>query len=231
MREPWVADQRAARRAYDASGRRAVAARNRQAVLTACHELLLAQGYQATTIRAVAERAGVSPELVYKAFGSKPGLVKAVYDTALAGDDESVPIGQRPAVRRIWATADPAAKIRGYAEFVADLNLRLGALAAVLAETDPEVAQVRAVTEQERLTGLRAFTAHLAAAGVLAADAERAADECWVLTSLPVFAQLTMARGWSADAYRDWLTRMLTAALLPYGVQALLTGTDPDPRG
>jgi AcrR family transcriptional regulator len=214
--EPVVAIQPSPRRAYDASSRRAVAVRNRQAVITACHELLLAQGYQATTVRAVAERAGVSAELVYKAFGSKPGLMKAVYDTVLAGDDESAPIGQRPVVRRIWATADPGEKIRAYAAFVADLNLRLGGLAAVLAEADPEVAQVRAVTEQERLTGVRAFTAHLAAQGLLAAaDAERAADECWVLTSLPVFAQLTVARGWSAGAYRDWLARMLAAALLP----------------
>jgi AcrR family transcriptional regulator len=216
MREPVLAVQPAPRRAYDASGRRALAARNRQTVLAACHELLLAQGYQATTVRAVAERAGVSAELVYKAFGSKPGLVKAVYDTVLAGDDEPVPIGQRPAVQRIWVTANPAEKVRGYAQFVADLNLRLGALAAVLAEADPEVAQVRAVTEEERLTGLRAFTAHLAAEGLLAgADTERAADECWVLTSLPVFAQLTVARGWSAGAYRDWLARMLGAVLLP----------------
>jgi AcrR family transcriptional regulator len=211
-----VAVQPAPRRAYDASRRRAVAARNRQAVLAACHELLLAHGYQATTVRAVAERAGVSAELVYKAFGGKPGLMKAVYDTVLAGDDEPFPIGQRPAIQRIWATADPREKIRGYAAFVTELNLRLGALAAVLAEADPEVAQVRAVTEEERLTGLRAFTAHLAAEGLVAgADAERAADACWVLTSLPVFAQLTMARGWSADTYRDWLARMLAAALLP----------------
>jgi AcrR family transcriptional regulator len=210
-----VADHPSSRRAYDASGRRAGAARNRQAVLAACHELLLADGYQATTIRAVAERAGVSAELVYKAFGSKQALMKAVYDTALAGDDEPVPVGRRPAVRQIWETADAGAKIGAYAAFVADMNVRLGGLAAVLAETDPEVAQVRAVTEDERLAGLRAFTAHLAEGGLLAgADAERAADECWVLTSLSVFVQLTVARGWGPDAYRDWLTRMLGAVLL-----------------
>jgi hypothetical protein len=140
--------------------------------------------------------------------------MKAVYDTVLAGDDKPVPIGQRPAVRRIWAIADPAEKIGAYAAFVTDLNLRLGALAAVLAEADPEVAQVRAVTEDERLEGLRAFTGHLAEEGVLAgAAAERAADECWVLTSPSVFVQLTVARQWSTGAYRDWLARMLAAAL------------------
>jgi hypothetical protein len=142
--------------------------------------------------------------------------MKAVYDTVLAGDDEPVPVGQRPAISRIWATADPGEKVRGYAAFVTDLNMRVGGLAAVLAEADPEVAQVRAVTEAERLAGLRAFTAHLAEEGLLApAETERAADGCWVLTSLPVFVQLTVARGWGAEEYRDWLTLMLAAALLP----------------
>jgi AcrR family transcriptional regulator len=206
------------RRPYDGRGRREAAARNRQAVLAACHELLLRAGYAGTTIRGVAELAGVSPELVYKAFGTKQGLVKAVYDTALAGDDKPVPIGQRPEVARVWATTDPLQKIAAYAAFVTGLMERLGGLAAVLAEADPEVAAVRAVTEDERLQGLRAFTSHLAAEGWLAAaDAQQAADECWVLTSPSVFAQLTVARGWSAGAYRDWLARMLAAALLPAG--------------
>lgn len=208
-----------ARRAYDTSGRRASAARNRQAVLAACHEILLREGYQETTIRAVAELAGVSPELVYKAFGSKQALMKAVYDAVLAGDDEPVPIGQRPAIRRIWAIADPGEKVRAYAGFVTGLNQRLGGLAAVLAESDPEVAQVREVTEDERLEGLRAFTDHLAAGGWLAAgDARQAADECWVLTSPAVYARLTIARQWSASAYQDWLARMLAAALLSRGL-------------
>ncbi len=204
-----------ARRAYDSAGRRATAARNRQAVLAASRELLLRLGYQATTIRAVAGLAGVSPELIYKSFGSKPGLMKAVYDTVLAGDDEPVPIGQRPAIQQIWATPDPREKIRAYAAFVTDLMRRLGGLAAVLAEADPEVAQVRAETENERLQGLRMFADHLAAAGWLAdADPERAADECWVLTSPAVYLQLTGARKWSDTAYQAWLARMLAATLL-----------------
>ena len=96
----------------------------------ACYESLLRAGYQGTTIRSVAESAGVSPELIYKTFGGKQGLMKAVYDTVLAGDDEPVPIGQRPEIQRIWATADPGEKVRAYAAFVADLMRRLGGLAA-----------------------------------------------------------------------------------------------------
>ena len=143
------------KRRYDTGRRRDAAARNREAVLAAGRELLLARGYQGTTIRVVAERAGVSPELVYKGFGGKQGLMKAVYDTALAGDDEPVPVGARPAVRRIWAMADPEQKVRAYAGFVTDLMERLGGLVAVLAEADPELAAVCATTEEERLRGVR----------------------------------------------------------------------------
>lgn len=204
------------RRSYDASRRREAAARNRVAVLSACRDLLVAQGYQATTIRTVASAAGVSPEMIYKTFGSKQGLMKAVYDLALAGDDEPVPIGERPAVREILAMSDARAKVRAYAGFVRGLMERLGGLAAVLAESDPEVADVRATTEDERLHGVRAFVDHLASAGQLAAGVEprAAADACWVLTSPTVFAQLTVSRQWDGRVYEQWLASMLTATLL-----------------
>ncbi|WP_460491223.1 TetR/AcrR family transcriptional regulator [Dactylosporangium cerinum] len=94
-------------RTYDAAGRRAAAAYNRRAVLDAGLELLLRDGYQATTIRAVAERAGVSPELIYKTFKNKQGLMKGVYDRAVAGDDLQVAVGARPEIAAIWALRDP----------------------------------------------------------------------------------------------------------------------------
>src|SRR5580698_3963785 len=108
----------AARRPYDARRRQDAARRNRAAILDACRDLLVRDGYQSTTIRAVAEQAGVSPETVYKAFGSKPGLVKALWDVTLAGDDEPLTMAQRPALREVWRTRDPHAKLRLYAGFV-----------------------------------------------------------------------------------------------------------------
>jgi AcrR family transcriptional regulator len=78
------------RRPYNSERRRQAADRTRAAVLAACRELLFRDGYHATTVRAVAERAGVSVETVYKTFGGKPGMVKALWDTTLAGDDERI---------------------------------------------------------------------------------------------------------------------------------------------
>ncbi|HEY0452955.1 TetR/AcrR family transcriptional regulator [Actinophytocola sp.] len=204
------------RRTYDTSGRRAAAERNRDAVLRACHDLVLRDGYRATTIRAVAERAGVSIETIYKSFGGKQQLMKAVYDVTLAGDSEPVPIGRRAEVRAAFEASGPQDKVVLYARFVTGLMERLSGLIAVLTEADPDIARIRATTEEERLIGVRAFVDHLAKEGHLRAGtaAEHAADACWVLTSPQLFAQLTLARGWDADGYRHWLTEMLAATLL-----------------
>ncbi|GAB3826972.1 hypothetical protein [Dactylosporangium cerinum] len=92
---------------------------------------------------------------------------------------------------------------------------RLGGLLAVLTEADPEIAELRATTDAERLTGVGAFVAHLAEQGVLRADLPvgRATDACWALTSPQLFAQLTGARGWPQDVYVGWLAGVLEASL------------------
>jgi AcrR family transcriptional regulator len=204
------------RRTYNAERRREAARRSRAAVLEAWRELLFQDGYQATTIRAVAERADVSAETVYKAFGGKPGLVKALWDVTLAGDDEPVAMGQRPQLQEVWRTPDPETKLRLYAGFVSGVHERLAALFALLAEAGPEVREVLETSERERLAGVTAFVTHLAEAGLLrpGADPAELADAAWALTCPRLFLQLTQVRGWSIHAYRDWMATMLAAALL-----------------
>src|ERR1700678_2618821 len=99
-------------RPYDASSRLESAARNRAAVLASCRELLFRDGYHRMTVRSVAEQAGVSAETIYKAFGGKPGLVKALWDVTLAGDDQPVAIDDRPQMQEVRSAADPLAKLR-----------------------------------------------------------------------------------------------------------------------
>lgn len=55
-------------------------------VLEAAGRRFLRDGYAATTVASIADDAGVSVELLYKAFGGKPGLVRGLWDTALAGE-------------------------------------------------------------------------------------------------------------------------------------------------
>ncbi|MFF5289342.1 TetR/AcrR family transcriptional regulator [Paractinoplanes globisporus] len=202
-------------RAYNSERRREAARRNRAAMLSACRELLFQDGFHATTVRAVAERAGVSPETVYKSFGGKPGMVKALWDITLAGDDEPVPMGDRPQTREILLTAAPGAKLRLYAAFVRGINERIAALFALLTQAGPEVVEVLEIAERERLTGVTAFVAHLGEAGLLGpeADTARVADALWALAGPQLYTQLTAGRGWSAGAYEEWLASTLVATL------------------
>ena len=94
-------------RAYVSTLRREGAARTRQAVLDAARELFTAQGYTATTVDEIAGRAGVSKPTVFAAAGSKPAILKQLRDIALAGDDEPVPVAQRPWFQGALAEPDP----------------------------------------------------------------------------------------------------------------------------
>ena len=94
------------KRTYDASGRRARADARRRDVVQAARELFERDGFRLTTIAAVAAQAGVSPESIYKGFGSKAALAKAVFDVALAGDDDPVPVAERPALLAIREEPD-----------------------------------------------------------------------------------------------------------------------------
>jgi AcrR family transcriptional regulator len=206
----------APRRPYDARRRQDAARRNRAAILDAFLDLLVRDGYQSSTVRAVAERAGVSPETVYKAFGGKPGLAKALWDVTLAGDDEPLTMAQRPALLEVWRTRDPHAKLRLYAAFVRGVHERLAFLFALLSQAGPEAAEVLAGSEAERLTGVTAFVTHLGDLGYLrpGTSITQAADACWALTGPQLFTQLTAGRDWPPATYQDWLAGVLTATLL-----------------
>src|SRR4029079_18540766 len=94
------------KRGYDASGRREQARARRLAVVLAARDLFERDGFRLTTIAAIAERAEVAAITVYKGFGTKAAIAKAVFDLALAGDDEPVPVADRDALQRGRADAE-----------------------------------------------------------------------------------------------------------------------------
>src|SRR5271169_6333541 len=99
-------------RRYRSPGREQQARRTRARIIAAAGGRFLARGYAATTMRAVAADAGVALPTVELAFGTKARLLKAVIDTAIAGDDEPVPM-----LARRWATR--AGSVSAAAEFAA----------------------------------------------------------------------------------------------------------------
>lgn len=216
-----MADTVKHRRSYDNRGRTEQARLTRQRILAAAHELLLDHGYRATTMADIGRASGVSVETVYKAFKTKATLVKAAYDQALVGDDEPVPLVDRPEYQAFIAEPDPAAKLRRYAAIARGISERIGPLMAVLAAGarsggDPDLEALAATTDRERLIGATHLAAHLEATGALrpGLDPDRARDTVWMLNSPDVYRLLVLDRGWSHDDYEHWLADTLTTALL-----------------
>ena len=89
------------RRRYDSTRRREQARVTRLVVVEAARRLFLERGFAATTVPAVAAEAAVSVQTVYKVFGTKARLAKAVFDVSMAGDDEPESMLERPALARI----------------------------------------------------------------------------------------------------------------------------------
>ncbi|HZU80864.1 MAG TPA: helix-turn-helix domain-containing protein, partial [Acidimicrobiales bacterium] len=96
------------KRRYDNSRRQAQARQTRLKVIEAAKQHFVDDGYPATTIEAVADTADVPVPTLYRLFGSKRALLKAVLDISFGGDDEPVPFSERPAQQRALAEPDPA---------------------------------------------------------------------------------------------------------------------------
>ena len=217
------------RRAYYVDGRRTQGATTRSAVLTAARELFLANGYARTSIPAVARAAGVSPELIYKTFGPKSALLKAIFDVSVVGDDDPVPLEERDLVKRIVAADDGAHIIATYAAYVAETQERaapISLLARQAAAADPDAADIWEQMNAERLTGMHRLASdlhrkHLLRKGM---SVRKARDILWTYTSVELYELLVIRREWTVRLYREFVTKALSEALIGTG-----SGSDTGP--
>jgi AcrR family transcriptional regulator len=210
-------------RQYNSPRRQTQARETRAAILDAARTSFLERGYAATTVGDIAAAVGVSVETVYKAFGNKAGLVKAIFDVAIVGDDEPVPLQEREMVARIEAESDGRKKLAIYGTEYATRAERAVPVQLLVRNAAASDAGARAVLDQlndERLGGMTAFAQHLADARVLrkGVRANDARDILWLYTSPEVYERLVIERGWSAKRFGTWIAEQLVAALLPRGV-------------
>ncbi len=209
-------------RSYRSPLREEQARQTQRRILDAAYALLLEQGYTATTMAGVAAAAGVSAQTVYKTFGSKPALVKRVYDVTLVGDDEPIPFADRPEVRAMRAETDARRFLARYAAVGRVMVERLGPLLRVLLAGaragDPELRAFVDTVNGERLIGAAMMVQRLVELQALrdGVGVDEARDAIWTLNSVEVWSLLTEQRGWSGDRYADWVGRAMADAVLPY---------------
>ncbi len=209
------------RRRYDSRRRRDQAAQTRRDIVAAADGLFRARGYSGTSMPTIAAEAGVVVETIYRAFGSKAGLFKAVVEAAVAGGAAraETPPEDRPAIRAVIEEMDPRRQLELYAATQPGIHRRAGPLNRALAggaATDPELRVLLLELEAQRLAGLGRMAALLAERGALRADlpVDEARDIIWTLCSPAVYDLLVVDRGWTSKRYRDWLASALARELL-----------------
>ena len=206
------------KRPYDATRRREQARARRLATVLAARDLFERDGFRLTTIAAVAARAGVSAESIYKGFGSKAALAKAVFDVTVAGDDEPVPVADRPAMRAVRDEPDVRRKIEMFIGGLAQRQARSAKVQILIRDgrhVDDSLAPVWAKLNDEALAGMTMLARHLVESGQLRAgvDVDEVRDVLWNYLAIDTYERLVRSRGWPLQRYSDWLTRTIIAAI------------------
>jgi TetR/AcrR family transcriptional regulator, regulator of autoinduction and epiphytic fitness len=194
--------------------------RTRTAVVEAAGTLFLERGYVATTIAAISELSDTPPATVYRLFSSKLGILKAVLDVSIAGDDRAVAVLDRPRVRALVSDQDPREQLTGFAAMLSDLMTRAAPVHRILADaarSDQEAASLLADIARQRHEGQHRIARSLAHSGALRPGVRErdTADIIHALASPEVYGLLVLDRGWSAERYETWLREILIDQLLP----------------
>ena len=209
-----------ASRPYRPVARQARTRRTRAAVIEAARDLFVERGYAATTIEAISDRSDTPQPTVYRLFSSKLGILKAVLDISVGGDDEAVAMADRPQVHALLEDQDPEIQLTGFAALLGEVMARVGPVHRILADaarSDEDAASLLAEIARQRHEGQRRIARSLARPGALRPGLRErdAADIIHALASPEVYALLVLDRGWSGERYEKWLGSILINELLP----------------
>lgn len=198
------------KRRYNSTSRRKAAEATRQSIIDSARHMFLENGYAATTMPAIANRAGIALDTVYATVGKKPALFRLLVETAISGSDKAVPAEERDYVRAIRAEPDAARKLRLYAAALHTIQPRLAPLVRLLqgaAPLDLELDGLWRNISRRRAANMQLLAKDLAATGHLRSDLteSKAADIIWSMNSPEFYLLLVEQRGWSPEEYSNWL--------------------------
>jgi AcrR family transcriptional regulator len=201
-------------------GRRARRAlETRRRIRAAAHHLFVEQGYAATTILQIAEQADVAWQTVYSVFGTKAAILSEVFDVMVAGDDQPIPMAQRPFVRHIAEARRPRDKARILAAHLRETNTRTAEIQGVIesaAATDTEIAALWNTLMEQLILGMTMAVTALRGQHALRPDLtiSEAADRLWWYAGPWAYRGLVRGRGWSPDQFESWLAETLFTQLM-----------------
>lgn len=186
-------------------------------ILEAAQRLFISNGYGATSIRAIAEEAGVAVQTVYAVFGNKRQLVIELIETAVKGDDELASVTERTEAQAI--RAEPSARRRAKLDAALSRNiterlLPVFKITSDAAAVDPDFAELNRAMIERRRAEMSEAAALLAGDNGLRVSLNDAAASLFVLYSPHVAQILTEHVGWSFDRYEKWLADAIERLVL-----------------
>ena len=206
------------RRRYESPRRREQAAATRQAILEAAERLFAEQGYVGTSVAEIAEEARVALKTVYAVFGTNAEVLRGLWNLRMRGDEEPVPMAERPWYREIVDEPDPRRRLALVARNVRIVRERTAHVTEIVRQAAPADEQIAALWERFQRefyeVGVRGIVETLERNGALAADLTTASDIGWTLSHPDLYQLLVRQRGWSAEAYERWLAETLSAQLI-----------------
>jgi AcrR family transcriptional regulator len=208
------------KRRYESPHRRAQAAETRRQILEAARGLFEEWGYTATTMAAIAAEAGVALKTVYLAFETKSGVLRALWQLFLRGDEGEAPVGERAWYREVLDEPDPRRQLQLNARNSRAVKERAGTVLGVIrsgAPVDADIAELWGrIVQTEFYDNQRTIVESLQKKKALRAglDVTRATDILWTLNHPDVWLLLVGERGWTPEQYEQWLAEASCAQLL-----------------
>lgn len=187
--------------------------RTRAALLTAAQAILQERGFEALTMTAVADRAGVTRRAVYMHFASRADLVAALFDHVASVE------GLQESLRGVWEAADAASALDEWAAHLARYHPRLLAVDRAVQRVwrqDPDAAAHRGRVVAEKLANCRRLAQRLHDEGRLARawTTESATDMLFALISSDMIEALIVDRGWSRQRLAEHLALLFRSTFV-----------------
>jgi AcrR family transcriptional regulator len=212
MKDPVKGRTQAGRR------REARARQTRQRIVDASLELFLRHGYAATTVEAIARRAGVAPATIYQAFGTKQAILASGLDVTVAGDATPVAVLDRDWVKAAAAETESGRRLATVVGHACEIAARTASIKEVVrdaAAIEPAVRELIEQDTQRRYLTQQALVDLLIEQRPLRAgvDRQRAVDVFFALVNSQTYQLLVKQLGWSILQWRQWLIYLLDREL------------------
>lgn len=211
--------ERVKTRPYNSPRRREQAAATRREILEAAQRLFERQGYATTTMAAIAAEAGVALKTVYVAFETKSGVLRALWNLLLRGDEGETPVADRSWYREVVEEPDSQRQLRLNARNSRAVKTRIAGVLKVIrnaAPVDPDIEALWERIQTEFHANQRVIVERLAERKALrrGLDVDRATDILWTLNHPDVWQLLVGERGWTPEQYEEWFGDMACSQLL-----------------